>query len=61
MNRSLASALLVAVAAASLGACSITRPSPVKEMYLLEPSHAVCARGLLERFEVDFPADAARE
>ena len=37
MNRSLASALLVAVAAASLGACSITRPSPVKEMYLLEP------------------------
>ena len=31
------------------------------EMYLLEPSHAVCARGLLERFEVDFPTDAARE
>ena len=37
MNRPLASAFLVAVAAASLGACSITRPSPVKEMYLLEP------------------------
>lgn len=34
---------------------------PGVEMYLLEPSHAVCARGLLERFEVDFPADAARE
>lgn len=37
----------------------ITRPGV--EMYLLEPSHAVCARGLLERFEIDFPADAARE
>ena len=37
MNRSLASAFLVAAAAATLGACSITRPMPVKEMYLLEP------------------------
>jgi len=37
MNRSLASAFLVAAAAATLGACSLTRPSPVKEMYLLEP------------------------
>lgn len=40
MNRSLASAFLVAAAAASLGACSITRPSPVKQMYLLEPPPA---------------------
>lgn len=30
---------------------------PGVEIYLLEPSHAVCARGLLERFEMDFPAD----
>lgn len=37
MNRLLASAFLAAAAAAALGACSLTRPSPVKEMYLLEP------------------------
>lgn len=40
MNRSLASALLVAAAAAMLGACSLTRPSPVKQMYLIEPPPA---------------------
>lgn len=40
MNRSLASALFVAAAAATLGACSITRPAPVKEMYLIEPPPA---------------------
>ena len=37
MNRLLASAFLAAAAAAALGACSLTRPSPVKEMYLLAP------------------------
>jgi nitroimidazol reductase NimA-like FMN-containing flavoprotein (pyridoxamine 5'-phosphate oxidase superfamily) len=33
---------------------------PGVDIYLLEPSRAVCARGLLERFELDFPAGAAR-
>ena len=37
MNRPLASAFLVAAAAALVSACSITRPTPVKQMYLLEP------------------------
>lgn len=40
MNRPLASAFLAVLAASALGACSITRPSPVKEMYLLEPPPA---------------------
>lgn len=44
MNRSLASAILhwgvAAAAAATLSACSITRPAPVKQMYLLEPPAA---------------------
>ncbi len=44
MNRPLASAFLVAAAAATLGACSITRPTPVKEMYLLEPPPAQALR-----------------
>lgn len=39
MNRLAASALLAALAA-TLAACSITRPSPVKEMYLIEPPPA---------------------
>ena len=44
MNRQLASAFLVAAAAATLGACSITRPAPVKEMYLIEaPTAAAVA------------------
>ena len=33
---------------------------PGVEIYLLEPCYAVCARGLLERFEIDFPAVPAR-
>ena len=32
---------------------------PGVEMFLLEPSFAVCARGLFERFEIDFRAGAA--
>lgn len=40
MSRSLASAFVVAVAAAALSACSLTRPSPVKQMYLIEPPPA---------------------
>ncbi len=44
MSRSLASAFPNVVAAAAvavvLAACSITRPSPVKEMYLIEPPAA---------------------
>jgi len=44
MNRPLASAFLVAAVAATLGACSITRPTPVKEMYLLEPPPAQALR-----------------
>ncbi|CAG1001038.1 hypothetical protein BURK1_02859 [Burkholderiales bacterium] len=37
MTRHFASAFLVAAVAATLAGCSITRPSPVKQMYLLEP------------------------
>jgi hypothetical protein len=33
---------------------------PGVDVYVLEPSHAVCARGLMDRFEVDFPAAPAR-
>ena len=33
---------------------------PGVEIYLLEPSYAVCARGLLERFEIAFPEPPAR-
>lgn len=33
---------------------------PGVEIYLLEPSYAVCARGLLERFEIAFPEPSAR-
>ncbi len=40
MSRNLASALLAVLAATVLGACSITRPAPVKEMYLIEPPAA---------------------
>ena len=40
MNRSLASAFLVVAAAALLSACSVTRPAPVRQMYLLEPPPA---------------------
>ena len=40
MNRSLAFALALAATATALGACSLTRPSPVKEMYLIEPPPA---------------------
>lgn len=40
MNRHLASAFLVVAVAAALGACSLTRPSPVKQMYLLDPPAA---------------------
>jgi len=40
MNRTLARALTTVATAAALGACSLTRPSPVKEMYLLEPPPA---------------------
>jgi len=32
---------------------------PGVDIYLLEPSYAVCARGLLERFEIAFPAGQA--
>ena len=32
---------------------------PGVEVFLLEPSFAVCARGLLERFEIEFRAGAA--
>jgi len=32
---------------------------PGVDIYLLEPSHAVVARGLLERFEIAFPAGPA--
>ena len=32
---------------------------PGVEFFLLEPSFAVCARGLLERFEIEFRAGAA--
>jgi len=34
---------------------------PGVDIYLLEPSHAVCARGLVERFEIDFQAESARD
>jgi nitroimidazol reductase NimA-like FMN-containing flavoprotein (pyridoxamine 5'-phosphate oxidase superfamily) len=33
---------------------------PGIDVYVLEPSHAVCARGLLDRFEIDFPAGPAQ-
>ncbi len=33
---------------------------PGVDIYMLEPSHGVCARGLLERFEIDFPAGSAQ-
>lgn len=33
---------------------------PGVEIYLLEPSHAVFARGLLERFEIAFPEPPVR-
>ena len=39
MNRLAATALLVALSA-TLASCSITRPTPVKEMYLIEPPAA---------------------
>ena len=32
---------------------------PGIEIFLLEPSFAVCAKGLFERFEIEFPAGAA--
>jgi ABC-type uncharacterized transport system auxiliary subunit len=40
MNRSLASAFLVVAAATLTSACSVTRPAPVRQMYLLEPPPA---------------------
>lgn len=40
MNRPCAYAFLVAAAAALVSACSITRPTPVKQMFLLEPPPA---------------------
>jgi nitroimidazol reductase NimA-like FMN-containing flavoprotein (pyridoxamine 5'-phosphate oxidase superfamily) len=33
---------------------------PGVEVYLVEPSHVVCARGLFERFELELPGAAAR-
>ena len=39
MNRLAASALVIALGA-TLASCSLTRPSPVKEMYLIEPPAA---------------------
>jgi hypothetical protein len=42
MNRLVATASIVALSA-TLASCSITRPTPVKQMYLLEPPAAAAA------------------
>ena len=34
---------------------------PGVDIYVLEPSHAVCAVGLLERFEIAFPVGQGRD
>ncbi len=43
---------------AKLPSAKVFVARPGVEIYLLEPSHAVCALGLLERFEVEFPPAA---
>ena len=47
--------------AAKLPNAKVFVARPGVDIYLLEPSHAVCARGLLERFEIEFPTGAARD
>jgi nitroimidazol reductase NimA-like FMN-containing flavoprotein (pyridoxamine 5'-phosphate oxidase superfamily) len=52
-------AAVVATYTAKLPNAGVFVSRPGVEIFLLEPSFAVCARGLLERFEIDFPAGAA--
>jgi len=51
--------LLVEAYLAKLPNAKVFVSRPGVEMFLLEPSFAVCARGLFERFEIDFRAGAA--
>jgi nitroimidazol reductase NimA-like FMN-containing flavoprotein (pyridoxamine 5'-phosphate oxidase superfamily) len=45
---------LVATYLAKLPNAKVFLDRPGIEVYLVEPSHAVCARGLFERFELEF-------
>jgi nitroimidazol reductase NimA-like FMN-containing flavoprotein (pyridoxamine 5'-phosphate oxidase superfamily) len=46
---------LLAAYLAKLPNAKVFVERPGIEVFALEPSHAVCARGLLERFELEFP------
>lgn len=51
---------LVATYLAKLPNAKAFMDRPGVELYLLEPSHAVCARGLFERFELELAGADAR-
>ncbi len=50
---------LIASYLAKLPNAKVFVARPGVEIHLLEPSYAVCARGLLERFELDFRTESA--
>ena len=50
---------LVATYLAQLPNAMVFVDRPGIEVFLLEPAFAVCARGLFERFEVEFPGNAS--
>lgn len=51
---------LLAIYLAKLPNAKVFVDRPGIEVFLVEPSFAVCARGLFERFELEFPGNAAR-
>jgi hypothetical protein len=50
---------LIAAYLAKLRNAKVFVERPGVEIFLLEPSFAVCAQGMFERFEIDFAAGAA--